>query len=54
MSIETVSGSVEDNVGASQAAGTTKEGDDITNVSVWRTFWWNHSNKVIIAGFKFE
>ena len=48
--IQRVSESVADDVGAS---GATRNGDDITSVSAWKTFWWNHSNKVIIAGLIF-
>lgn len=51
MSIQTVSESVADDVGAS---GATRNGDDIATVSAWRTFWWNHSNKVINAGLMFN
>ena len=54
MSIETVSQSVEAEADACATGESreTRDGDDITNASVWRTFWWNHSNKLINAGLK--
>ena len=51
MSIQTVSESVADDA---EASGATRNGDDIATVSAWRTFWWNHSNKVINAGLIFN
>ena len=53
MSIQTVSESVKDDVGASGATEATRNSDDITSLAAWRSFWWNHSNKVINAGLKF-